>query len=313
MLALTLGEEETMKILFATDGSECARAAGRLLASLPLPTGASVRVLSAVLPPIWVEPMAVGEGPSYPWLREMMEQEEALARRAAEQVAAELGARGVEAVVQVMRQNPADAILEQAQKDGAELIVVGSHGKGAVERFLIGSVSERVARYAHCSVLVVREPAAGGSLALRRAVVAVDGSESAEHALEALARLPLPSEMETRVVHVQAVGLPLMVPMITQEVIDQYDREAQGTATRIVEHAQERLRKAGRATTTEIRRGAAGEELVAAAREAGADLLVVGSANRSALGRLFLGSVSAGVLHHAPCSVLVARAAGGGA
>ena len=51
---------------------------------------------------------------------------------------------------------PADEIMESARKCGADLIVVGSKGHSALETFLIGSVSQKIATYAPCSVLVVR-------------------------------------------------------------------------------------------------------------------------------------------------------------
>ncbi len=52
---------------------------------------------------------------------------------------------------------PARAICEYAKKNDVDLIAVGSHGHGAVERWLIGSVAERVVRHAHCNVFVVRQ------------------------------------------------------------------------------------------------------------------------------------------------------------
>ena len=51
---------------------------------------------------------------------------------------------------------PFDEILEKSREEGVDLIVVGSHGKKGIERLLMGSVSEKVARKAQCSVLVVR-------------------------------------------------------------------------------------------------------------------------------------------------------------
>jgi nucleotide-binding universal stress UspA family protein len=92
------------------------------------------------------------------------------------------------------------------------------------------------------------------------------------------------------------------------ELALEYEEERRALAGRILAHARERLRSAGHPATGSIRCGDAAEEIIAAAREEKADLIVVGSANRSALGRLFLGSVSARVLSHAPCSVLIARA-----
>jgi nucleotide-binding universal stress UspA family protein len=52
-----------------------------------------------------------------------------------------------------------EAIIDAAQAEGADMIVVGSHGRGAVGRFLIGSVSDHVVRHASCPVLVVRSGA----------------------------------------------------------------------------------------------------------------------------------------------------------
>jgi nucleotide-binding universal stress UspA family protein len=55
--------------------------------------------------------------------------------------------------------DPGEAIIDAAQAEGADMIVVGSHGRGAVGRFLIGSVSDHVVRHASCPVLVVRSGA----------------------------------------------------------------------------------------------------------------------------------------------------------
>jgi nucleotide-binding universal stress UspA family protein len=55
-----------------------------------------------------------------------------------------------------------EAIIDAAQAEGADMIVVGSHGRGAVGRFLIGSVSDHVVRHASCPVLVVRSGAPAG-------------------------------------------------------------------------------------------------------------------------------------------------------
>jgi nucleotide-binding universal stress UspA family protein len=143
-------------------------------------------------------------------------------------------------------------------------------------------------------------------------MIAVDGSESSEHALEALLRLPLSSHAEFRVAHIAPVPRPDPTERIPgvdlQMAIEEYDRECHvEDGGDVVRHAVERLRAAGRATNTDVRRGSPAESLIAAAREWRADLLVVGSENPSVLGRLFLGSVSHRVLSHAPCSVLVGR------
>jgi nucleotide-binding universal stress UspA family protein len=302
-----------MKILYATDGSERAGTAGRLLTRLSLRADAKVTVLSAVPPPGWLATMplessAGAQGTIYAMLDEITAEQQAAARRTAEDAAAFLRQQGANAGTCVRQQAPAEAILAEAKEEEAGLIVVGSHGMGAIEHLVIGSVSERIARYAQCSVLVAR---AG---TLKRAIIAVDGSESAGHALDAILRLPLPIDLEMTLVYVRPLAtlppaLQLGPGFSGGTMLDEYLQQSHALGEQIVRHAQAHLRHAGRAVGTEVRCGDPAEELIAAAREAGADLMVVGAANKSALGRLFLGSVSGRVLSHAPCSVLVARTA----
>jgi nucleotide-binding universal stress UspA family protein len=296
-----------MRVLFATDGSERARAAGKLLAALPLPADTRITILSVAPESNWIGTPPLGaEVPVYSWLADSASEEEKAARRDAEEAASWLGVGGRTVETIVPRGQAATAILEQAEAGGADLIVVGSHGKGAVTRFLMGSVSERVARHAHCSVLVARGTRA------KRVIIGVDGSESAERALDALVHFPLPDGAETMVVYVHrtielAGPAPPMLGAPSANLMEEYDREGHALAARVLAHARHRLCSAGREASTRVRCGAPAEELMAVAREWDADLLVVGAENRSALGRLFLGSVSGRVLTHAPCSVLVAR------
>src|SRR5262249_31791079 len=136
-------------------------------------------------------------------MAEVAAMEKAAACETARAAAAELSGQGLTVEACVRRQAPAQAILEQAEVDKSDLIVVGSHGMGVMERLLIGSVSENVARYSHCSVLVAR----GDSL--QRAIIAVDGSESADRALAAFVRLPLPDDLELIVMPVLRPGAAL--------------------------------------------------------------------------------------------------------
>lgn len=300
-----------MNILYATDGSDCAMVAARLLARLPLTAETRITVLSAVPASSWtaslpLEGLPGAEGCLYSSMAEVAALEQAAACETARAAAAGLRERGATVATCVRRQAPAQAILEQAEVDASELIVVGSHGKGVMERLLIGSVSETVARYSHCSVLVARRDR------LQRAIIAVDGSESADRALAAFDRLPFPDELELIVMPVLPAGAVLPPLEATSGFAENeaapadHDRK-HAAGHRIARHAHDRLRGAGWEAVTDLRCGPPADELVAAARETCADLIIVGAANPSRLGRLFLGSVSSRVLSHASCSVLVAR------
>lgn len=295
-----------MKILFATDGSDSARTAGCLLTSLSLPQETRITVLSATPDHHWLETPGSAEVALYPWLVDLATEEEGAARRAAEVAAEHFRDQSRAVAISIRRQSPADAILEQAEADSTELLVVGSHGNGTLQRHLVGSVSERVARYAPCSVLVAR------SDIVRRVLVAVDASEASDHALDLVARLPLPAQTEVTLLHVldlrELHTLFTLVPGLkSKATIEQCHDAYRLRGEQIVGCAQQRLRASVRNVATEIRTGQPLEQIIAAAWGSETDLIVVGAENRSALGRRFLGCVSAGVLAHAPCSVLVAR------
>lgn len=292
-----------MNILYATDGSGAACVAGRLLASLPLPVETRVTVLTAVPGDDWVESMIFIDTTAQQhrhihWLAQCRTEEGTTLLRE----------RGVPVDCSLASEEATVAILKRAEAEHTDLIAVGCHEKGRVERFLHKSVSERVARYAHTSVLVARRER------VERVVVAVDGSEASEHAIDALLRLPLPAEVAITLVYVEPAheksGPTSQVSSPEyKQLEDEYAAERLTRAEQIVRHAEQRLLAAGRPAEVQIREGAAAAQLIEAAQELEADLVVVGSANRSALGRLFLGSVSAQVLSHVPCSVLVARLA----
>lgn len=125
------------RVLFATDGSETSIAAAHALAGRPWPIESEFRIVSVA------EPWAIK--PSSP------QPQEAIA--GAETV---LAAAGLKASGEVLTGNAKEVILEEARKWGADLIVVGSHGRRGFKRFLLGSVSETIAMNAHCSVVVVR-------------------------------------------------------------------------------------------------------------------------------------------------------------
>lgn len=81
----------------------------------------------------------------------------------AQAVVEEARANGANATFLVWEGEPGEAIVGAAEAEGADLIVVGSHGRGPVGRFLVGSVSDFIVRHASCPVLVVRsEPVPRG-------------------------------------------------------------------------------------------------------------------------------------------------------
>lgn len=142
-----------MKILLAVDGSPCSDIAIAEVARLPLPTEAVVHVVTVDGP---VEPSLLRGVPTA--FDEIVRQQRAdAARRLNGAVGTLQGlAPGLTVLPKLLEGHPKDAIVGEAERWGADLIVVGSHGYGPIRRFFLGSVSLFVAHHAPCSVLIAR-------------------------------------------------------------------------------------------------------------------------------------------------------------
>ncbi len=141
-----------MKILLATDGSPEAHEAVLEIARLSWPRGSTVRVLTVaqVFPPPATE---VGLGAT---IADFRAESNAVARQVVNAAAELLQSPGVAVETAVREGDPRAVIIDEANEWGAELIVVGSYGKTALKRWLLGSVAQAIVAHASCSVLVVR-------------------------------------------------------------------------------------------------------------------------------------------------------------
>jgi nucleotide-binding universal stress UspA family protein len=141
-------------ILVGTDGSEMAGEAVRQAIALALATGAKLQIVSAYEP---VSRTVLREGSRRviddpQWTMNQREDVEATLSVAVEQARA----AGVECEAHARQGDPADAILDVAEEQGSDLIVVGNKGMTGAKRFLLGSVPNKVSHHAPCSVLIIR-------------------------------------------------------------------------------------------------------------------------------------------------------------
>jgi nucleotide-binding universal stress UspA family protein len=147
-----------MKILLATDGSDCSKAAVNSVADRPWPEGSEAKILSAMEIPN--PPMSEAWALPDSYYAELdgaaKAQAEAAVKDAAERIKAGK-TPGLEVITEIKNGPAKEVILDEAEEWGAELIVLGSHGYNGWRRFLLGSVSNAVAAHAHCSVEIVRQ------------------------------------------------------------------------------------------------------------------------------------------------------------
>lgn len=135
-----------MKILVAYDGSESARRALDQAAALSRSNGAKISVVSVA------EPL-----PQFGRAGAMLTPEEV--REHANELLdakAALAVKGVTTQMVERKGEAASMIIDEAEKEGSDVIVMGTRGLNAAERWLLGSVSSRVVQHARCNVLVVR-------------------------------------------------------------------------------------------------------------------------------------------------------------
>jgi nucleotide-binding universal stress UspA family protein len=153
-----------VRILLAIDDSAFSAAALEAVATRFRTDNAEVRVLHVAESAKLTEfpPLSFGTGPmfagEYAVLLEKWRQN---ALELVSQAARRLQALGFKAKPVFLEGDAKRDILNYACRWGADLIVVGSHGRGGLDRFLLGSVSEATARHAHCSVFIVRSSQTG--------------------------------------------------------------------------------------------------------------------------------------------------------
>lgn len=202
-------------------------------------------------------------------------------------------------------------ILDYAERVGADLIVMATHGRRGVDHALIGSIAEAVVRRSACPVLTVRPTADHIETRPQRVLVPIDLSVHARRALAHARELIEGSEAELHLVHV-AQPFPnygvVDMPPEAEEISDQ-ERGAIEAAMR--EIAAEVL-GAAPAVTLHVK-SAIGNPAAIVLDLAGrldVDLIVLGSHGRSGIRRFWLGSVTEKVVQLAPCPVFTVKVFG---
>ncbi len=303
------GERVSMHFGIAVDGSSQALSGVELVASLPLSDRDHVTVISVAEPVIPLAASQFGQGPSIVgFLDELAEAERDRARQAAAQAVERLTGLPCPVASIVPDGHPIEALERSAVEAGLDVLVVGPHGRKGLGSILLGSVSQALLHSMPTSILIARSP----TRTPERVVLAVDGSPSSLDAARFLASFPLPEGTDIRVV--------VSVTSWTEE----YDSIKAGNfiellaaerahASEIADRAIDILAVHGRRATPMIRDGDPKREILDAAREVAADLIVTGARGLGGFKGLVLGSVSRGVSKAASCSTLVVAHRGPGA
>jgi nucleotide-binding universal stress UspA family protein len=287
-----------MNVLVATDGSEYGRWELNWVAKLPLVEPPRVTVLHVLdivglRAPFLAQPVMAG---NERYIQEEIQRMEARSGKTLKEAKQQLASLKLKGTVRKEQGAVAPVILKRASKrDG--LLVVGSQGLDALDRFMFGSVSMNLIHHATCPVLVVKDEAAP----LRRITLATDGSDASAKAL-AFVLSKLQPDGSTG----KGGRVPIHVSVIHVMPFIKYPglKEA---GHKLIERIVRKLIKAGFTAEPVCQLGRPAEEIMKVAAKHHADLIVMGAKGLGAIARFLLGSVSTRVVQHASCAVLVVR------
>jgi nucleotide-binding universal stress UspA family protein len=286
---------KAFRVLIATDGSAHARSAIKTALNFPWPTHTHVRVVAA-------------RRSRAEYRRSiLLSALDRSAEAAAESARRALARRWPDVETTVVDKVPVAAIVAEANRFGADVIVLGWRGHGAIRRLLLGSVSRGVVRGAKCAVLVVRR-----SLRVRRIVLGLEGSVMAKRALAFVGRLVAPAGGRVILVTVPDLMLvpsPGLAPGARAAVqeVKRANAKRGKAAMKELKRAATRLEQVGWPTRTILASGEPLRDLLGTVASTRAQLLAVGARGTSGVRHLLLGSVAEGALNRSPVAVLIAR------
>lgn len=279
-------------VLVPLDGSELAEAAVPYAKGIAEKTGAVLHLVRVV--PIEASPDEATEAREY------------LSRLS--------GQVGERVQLSVRYGHPAAEIIDLVQELAEPLIVMTTHGRGGLGRWLYGSVADRVVRGAGVPVLLIRSgiPAREPGV-LRSIVVPLDGSVLAEAALPAALELARRFSADLHLVRV--VETPEVYALlgahgtasVSADLIADVTRQMVESASAYLSEVAERLRGEGIRVESHVLEGLAIEQLLAFEREQQPDLVVMATHGRGGLSRVIFGSVAERILREGNAPVMLIR------
>lgn len=290
------------RILCPVDLSDTSRRALEHAGALAREFGAAIRVLEVVdiaLPP---GPVATPLYALTPELRRTLTEE-------LDRFAAPARAGGVTVTVDLEEGPVVHQILQAADAASADLIVMGTHGRGGFEHLLLGSVAEKIVRKATCPVLTVppgeRQPAAPSGR-FQTILCATDFSETATHAV-AYARA-LAERTRGLLILVHALDWPFgQMPRPPATPLAELRLSLETAADEQLRQAVSDEHRRHCRVEQIVTQGKPAHDIVRLARDRSADLVVLGVRGRGAINLALLGSTAHHVIREAACPVLTVR------
>lgn len=293
------------KILVPLDGSEQSETILPYVTKVAAGLGAPVVLLSVL------DRGSLGVGPSY--FSRLYERAESGARERLEAAAGLLTEAGFAVEEAVVSGKSAEEIVRAADRHKCSLIMMSTHGRNAVARGILGSVTDAVVHSAHMPVLTMTPERAsyyhGEDSTLTSVLVALDGSELAETVLPYVIDLASRLSLEILAVRVVPPVHAFWMDHLPEELAEEQER-AQTEAREYLERTASRLSGHGLSVQWRVLAGHPAAAIVELARQMPHDIVAVATHGRSGIARLAMGSVSEAIIRGTGDPVLVVRPPG---
>lgn len=198
--------------------------------------------------------------------------------------------------------DPAEAIVGVALEQNIDLIAMTTHGRGGLQRFILGSVASTVVRAAQLPVLLTRPDIPGPARPVERILLGIEGTETPEDLLVTVRSLMQSPAAEIILFHArEAVRDPAPVWAAPLHLARRSPDEAH------LRQLADRLEEQGFYSWPVLSTGDPAEEIIAQARKLDVDLIALSTHGRKGLDRVVEGSVAERVLHRSPVPVLLQK------
>ncbi len=269
--------ERIATILCPVDFSGISGYALRAASMIATATGAKVIAVHAD----WFEAPAYFTSGKVEEMKAEFQRDSAAARESLAAFARATLGEGAAVELRVAEGLPVDVILRLARETAADMVVMGTHGRSGVQKWMLGSVAERVIRESPAPVVTVRQ----SPQQVRDVLCAVDDTSVSRRALGLAAAMSAGFGARLTVLHVEEAGAPHPVADLRSWIPES-------------ERARCNLREV-------VRRGDPAEEILKAAMAEDTGLIVMGAPRRTFFEGMVLGTTTVRAVRHAPCPVLV--------
>ncbi len=298
-----------MRVVLANDASSHSHAAADYVLTIPFRKPIDLEIVSAVMPPMFFDTELSGMPSDLSiFIAEERDAAEARVQQTAKEIFESASASLLHSVhTHVPVGPPSSELLRIAEEKDADLMVLGAVGHSALERVLLGSISDYVATHSDVSTLVVR-PKRDSDLppSLERILIALSGRPEDQRMIDWLRQLNLHPSVEVHLVRI--VKVDTFYRQDIRERASQYWKSFKDQAQQQIFEMENQLTSMRLNTVANLVESShVGEALIDYAETHGCDLVMTGDSDSGLITRVFLGSTSRYVLRHAQCSVLIVR------